>query len=196
MATVLSALRTKHRDSGDPFSLQSLRASLSELSGPSALTAGVLKVREAQLAGEPVAWVSRPDSIFYPPDVEASGVDLKAVAVVRVPAVELPRAGEMLVRHGGFGLVVIDLPARHRVQTPLLSRMLGLAQKHDAAVLFLTEASEHDSSLDSLISMRAWAAAPGSAPGEFTLTVRALKDKRHAPTWSTNEVCRGPVGLR
>ena len=196
MSTLLTSLRTKIRAPGEPFSMQSLSGTLSELSGPAVLTAAMLKVREAQRAAEPVAWVSHPDSIFYAPDVEESGIDLEAIAVICVPGADAPRAGEMLVRNGGFGLVVIDLQARANIQTPLLSRMLGLAQKHEVAVLFLTQRGEHDGSLDSLIAMRAWATAPRTAPGEFTLTVKALKDKRHAPNWSTNEVCRGPAGLR
>lgn len=196
MSTVLSSLRTKLRPTGAPFSLQAMTGALSELSGPAVLTAAMLKVREAQLAREPVAWVSRPDSIFYAPDAEASGVDLLALTVVRVPGEAAVRAGEMLVRHGGFGLVVIDLEACQRVATPLLSRLLGLAQKHDAAVLFLTPRGEHDGSIDPLISMRAWASAPKTAPGAFTLSVRALKDKRHAPDWIASEVCHGPAGLR
>lgn len=196
MSTLLTSLRTKIRAPGEPYSLQSLSGSLSELSGPASLTAAMLKVREAQRAAEPVAWVSRPDSIFYAPDVEESGIDLEAIAVICVKSKDAPRAGEMLVRNGGFGLVVIDLEAKLTIQTPLLSRMLGLAQKHEVAVLFLTQRGEHEGSLDSLISMRAWATAPRTAAGEFTLSVKALKDKRHAPNWTANEVCRGPAGLR
>lgn len=173
-----------------------MAGALCELSGPAVLSAAVGKVLEAQIEGEPVAWVARPGSLFYPPDLEQSGVDLGALAVVRAPADGAVRAAELLVRSGGFGLVVVDLEAGVKVATPLLSRLLGLAQKHQSAVLFLTAKSESEGSLDSLVSMRAYASARRQEKGRFALTVRALKDKRRSPTWVNEEERCGPVGLR
>lgn len=180
----------------DGFVFASLQGLVSELSGPAALSATLLTLREAQRAGDTVAWLPRADSLFYPPDAEASGVDLSAVTMVRVPQADVPRAGELLVRLGGFGLVVIELVAGQRVPTPLLSRLLGLAQKHDAAVLFLTQSERDAPSIDPLVGMRAWASAERVGEGSFVLSVRALKDKRRAPGWERREVCRGPAGLR
>ena len=180
----------------DPFTFGSLQSSLCEVSGPAMMTAAIHTLSEAQRKGEPVAWVARPDSIFFPPDAEQSGVDLEAVVVVRVPAEAQVRAAELLVRSGGFGLVVVDLPEAQRVPTPLLSRLLGLAQKHEAAVVFLTPKKADEGSIDSLISMRAWACSEREEKGRFLLTVRAIKDKRRSPTWTVSEVCRGPTGLR
>lgn len=180
----------------DEFVFASLQGLVSELSGPAALSATVLTLREAQRAGDTVAWLPRADSIFYPPDAEASGVDLSAITVVRVPQGEVPRAGELLVRLGGFGLIVIELCAGQRVPTPLLSRLLGLAQKHEAAVLFLTQSERDAPSIDPLVGMRAWASAERVGEGRFVLSIRALKDKRRAPGWERREVCRGPAGLR
>ena len=194
--TALNMLAHVARPVADPFTFASLAGALCELSGPAVVTAAVSKMREAQLRGEPVAWVARPDSMFFPPDVQQAGVDLQALVVVRVPGEASARAAELLVRSGGFGLIVIDLEARQRVPTPLLSRLLGLAQKHEVAVLFMSQSAEDAGSIDSLISMRAHAATRRQSKGRFVLTVRAIKDKRRSPTWVVNEEHRGPSGLR
>src|SRR5262249_56189918 len=81
-----------------------------------------------------------------------TGVDLDALAVVRVPApADILRAADMLARAGAFGLLVLDVGAAD-VPMAAQSRLLGLAQKHDAAVLFLTKKT--GASLGSLISLR------------------------------------------
>ncbi|MFT5315749.1 MAG: hypothetical protein ACI9UK_001582, partial [Candidatus Krumholzibacteriia bacterium] len=56
------------------------------------LSAAMAVVLDAQLAGEPVAWVSAVAATFYPPDVAACGVDLEALIVVRA-AGDLRAAG-------------------------------------------------------------------------------------------------------
>ncbi len=194
-----SVLQLVPRSDQPSFSLASLSGVLSELSAgksPAVLTAAIRLVAEAQAQREPVAWVCGPDTIFYGPDVYAAGVDLDAVAVVQVPSVAAPRAAELLLRSGGFGLIVIDAGPSPRFPVPMLSRMLGLAQKHGAAVIFLTEKPESAPSIDSLISMRAEVNQTRLGAGRFSCSVRAIKDKRRSPTWNVEEVCRGPVGVR
>src|ERR1051325_6532008 len=102
----LDDLRARHGSHAeDAWGLCALRGRLVELSarGASAtLTTAIELVTEAQTEGEPVAWISRSDSgsgSFYPPDVAASGVDLAALVVIRVPgrvpgATEAARAAE------------------------------------------------------------------------------------------------------
>lgn len=97
------------------------------------------------------------------------------------------------MRSGGFGLVVLDL-AGHRGDTrlppPLQSRLGGLAQKHDAALVVLTEKLTERASLGALVSLRAEARREGR-----TCVVRALKDKRRGPSEAQSEICRLPDGL-
>lgn len=50
-----------------------------------ALTLAISLVWQAQRAGEPTAWIMGEAGGFYPPDAAANGVDLAALAVVRVP---------------------------------------------------------------------------------------------------------------
>ncbi|MCI0650824.1 MAG: DNA recombination/repair protein RecA [Planctomycetes bacterium] len=215
------------------FCLAELAGRLVELAGEgasAALTLAMRLVREAQEQGEPVAWVTSDESSFYPPDAAESGVDLAALAVVRIRAAApagipsaasaapaaAPRffgasrttataaaaarnaslAAERLLRSGAFGLVVLDLGGDADLALSIQSRLAGLAQRHHAALVCLTEKSEGASSLGSLVSLRAQAVRQWLSRDRFRCELRVLKDKRRGPTWSHVEVCRGPFGLR
>jgi recombination protein RecA len=190
-------IRLPERSAAPRFALTELSGRLVELSG-SSLTAIVRLVREAQLGAEPVAWVSDEKSSFFPPDVAASGVDLDALVVVRVAADHRARAADLLARSGAFGLIVVDCDSDGRVPMPLLSRLLGLAQKHGIAIVFLSGRSESRqvSELGSLVSLRAQVSIERTAAGRFKSRLQVLKDKRCAPGWIDEEVCSGPPGLR
>lgn len=187
---------------------------LVELSGSGAsavLTAATKLILDAQRMLEPVAWVGTDESSFFPPDVAQSGVDLSALVVVRIPTANAKRpiasmlavAAERLLRSGAFGLVLIDLggaadPLRREpaLNQSLQSRLLGLAQRHQAAVLFMTEKAEESATLGSLISLRAHVARTWLGRERFLCELRVRKDKRRGPIWSEREECRGPLGLR
>lgn len=185
---------------------------LVELSGMGAsavLTAATGLMLDAQRMQEPVAWVGTDESSFFPPDVAQSGVDLAALVVVRIPTLMptdskrsipsmLAVAAERLLRSGAFGLVLIDLSSRKEaaISQPLQSRLLGLAQRHQAAVLFMTEKAEESVSLGSLISLRAHVGRTWLGRERFLCELRVRKDKRRGPIWSEREECRGPLGLR
>lgn len=188
-----------------------LRGRLVELSGSGAsavLSVSVALVRQAQLAHEPAAWITFAAASFYPPDVAASGVDLAALAVVRVHEVnEAARAAEQLLRSGAFGLVVIDLSAparalgpgapgaeRRPLATAALGRFVALAQQHHSAVVCLTEKKREHESLGSLVSLRVEAVRERQGT-ELFISVRALKDKRHGPTWHERWPAHPPDGL-
>ncbi|HJL04727.1 MAG TPA: hypothetical protein RMH85_14490 [Polyangiaceae bacterium LLY-WYZ-15_(1-7)] len=123
---------------------------LPEAAGLAARTSlAVAEVVRVQREGEPVAWVQPERSgSFYAPDAAEAGVDLDELVLVRVPdrATELARAAELLLRSGGFGLVVVDLEdldARSgRMPARALSRLHALAREHDARVLLLTAPAE------------------------------------------------------
>jgi recombination protein RecA len=182
------------------WSCEQLSGRLAEISswGSSApLTLAFTMVHEAQLRGEPAAWISRRDSSFFPPDVAASGIDLDALPVVRVPdAATGARAADKLLRSGAFALIVLDIGDDDRIPIPLQSRLLGLARKHDAAVLFLTEKQADKPSVGSLVSLRAQASRRQTSEGRFTCDLEVVKDKRRGPGWSHSEIRHGPAGLR
>jgi recombination protein RecA len=186
----------------EPWGLRALVGRLVELSGggPQAvLTCALRLVVEAQGEGEPAAWVTGRGASFFPPDALDLGVDLDALPVIRVADEAVARAAEVLLRSGAFGLSVLDLSAlgaRVAVPPPLQSRLLGLAQKHDAAILCLTDKPRDAPSLGSLVSLRAEATRARHPEGGFRCTLTVIKDKRRAPDWSREERLRGPAGLR
>src|SRR6185503_3442177 len=77
---------------------------ISSSTASAALTITFALVREAQERGEPVGWVTSAESFFYPPDAARCGTDLAALVVVRLAERQsISRAGEKLLRSGGFG---------------------------------------------------------------------------------------------
>jgi recombination protein RecA len=170
------------------------RGRLTELSGNRAQATLALVFRlilEAQQRAEPVVWIRRVDSVFYPPDVAKAGVDLAALPVVSVPETKLAaRAADHLLRSGGFGIVLLDVGRAGRIPTAHQARLTGLAKKHDAALLCLTEKDDRQPSLGSLVSKRG-----ERSEDRFRCEVQVLKDKRHGPGWRYSEVFHGPDGL-
>jgi recombination protein RecA len=186
------------------------------------LTVAFGLVREAQSNEEPVAWVTLRQSTFFPPDVADSGVDLGRLAVVRVDGpLAAFKATVELTRSGGFGLVVLDLgpeaiqeraartapqmrmgmdarTSRRRsgrnLSVPFVTKLVGLTQKTQTAVVVLTEKTRETSSLSSLVSLRAEARRDPDRPCEVSIDV--IKDKRRGPGRSYREVFHAPAGLR
>jgi recombination protein RecA len=206
---IVAATKPRRRDAdapqAPPWTRPNLAGRLVELSGAAAsatLTFAVALVLDAQRRGDVAAWVTSRASTFFPPDVAASGVDLAALPVVRVPAQEfVVRAGERLVRCGAFDLVVLDLAgvvdAREaRVPLPLLTRLSGLAEKHETAVVFVVEKTRNAPSLGSVVSLRVEARRERVGEGEFRCELAALRDKRRPAGWTHVEARRGPPGLR
>ena len=152
-------------------------------------------VREAQQRGEPVGWVTSMTSCFYPPDAAQIGTDLAALVVIRIPAAErIARAGEKLLRSGGFGLLVFDLGTTD-IPMPLQSRLTGLAHHHQTALVCLTEKQRKAFSLGSLVSLRVHAEKKRALENRFACMLNVLKDKRRGPTWNHEELGFGPAGL-
>ncbi|HEY3808205.1 MAG TPA: recombinase A [Kofleriaceae bacterium] len=189
----LDAYEPASARAGDAWGLGAVRGRLVELSARGAtatLTAATELVVEAQLQGEPVAWLAPPTGTFYPPDVAASGVDLAALVVVRAAdATIAARSCERLLRSGAFGLVVLEL-GTGALSTAVQGRLITLAQTHDAAIVCLTEKSAETASLGSLISLRAEATRYKNE-----ITLRVIKDKRRGPGALRTVKCRGPAGL-
>ena len=181
------------------WDLQEIAGRLTELSGlggSACLTLATSMVLDAQRQAETVAWITSNNSSFFPLDVAAGGVDLEALAVVRVPdAPAVARAADRLARSGAFGLLVLDLGANPRVSAALQARLRSLARKHDTAILCLTEKRASTSSLGSLVSMRGEARIRRLSDDRFACELRVIKDKHRGPGWTHREICRGPDGM-
>ena len=182
------------------WSLPALAGRLAELSAePSGapLTFAVRLVLDAQRRGEPAAWVAPRSRAFFPPDVAAAGIDLAALPVVWAGhALEGARAADLLIRSGGFGLVVLDLGPGTELPLHAVTRLSGLALRHAAAVVVLTEKKEERPSLGSLVTLRVHSPRVVREGDRYRCTLHVLKDKRGHRLGEVSEVCRGPDGLR
>jgi recombination protein RecA len=161
-----------------------------------ALTLATTLVWQAQGAGEPVAWIMEAQSGFYPPDAAANGVDLAALAVVRIPGNDAARAAGRLARSGAFGLIVLDLGPRGRVPPALQGSLVQQAQRHGTAILCLTEKPLRAPSLGTLVALRGQARRQRRGPDRFACALDICKDKRRGPGWTHEEEAHGPPGLR
>jgi recombination protein RecA len=181
-----------------PWTLAEVAGRFVEISGGAAsasLTLTFTLVREAQELGEPVAWVTLAERSFYPPDAARGGTDLAALVVVRLARADsIARAGEKLLRSGGFGVIVLDLGTAD-IPMPLQTRLTGLAHHHHTALICLTEKNHGAFSLGSLVSLRAHAEKKRLDRNCFACALRVLKDKRRGPTWNYEELYTGPAGL-
>lgn len=161
---------------------EELRGRLVELSAPEGgplLSPAFELVGQAQSQHQPCAWVTHPLASFYPPDAATAGIDLQNLAVV-FASEPFPgaQASLRLLAGGGFGLVVLDLVSFSRgcefLPMKYLSRLTGLARKHHALALVLTQKGAERSSLGSLVSLRVEARSCGGKEVELVV----LKDKR------------------
>lgn len=185
---------------GLPWGLENLSGRLVEVCavGPSSrlsLVTGLLW--QAQERSEPVGWVGPCASACYPPDLAAVGLSLESLVTIRLHEPRaIARAAEHLARSGAFALIAMDLPAGASIPAPMLSRLSGLAQKHDTALIFLSEKSPGDPSLSSLVSLRLQSGKRRVSDGRFACSFEAIKDKRRGPGWAHEGVHHGPAGLR
>ena len=184
---------------GEPWSLEALAGRFVEISGGSAtaaLTVVAGLIVQAQERGDLAAWIGGGHSIFFPPDFAASGIDLAALPVVHADNVtQMARAADTLLRSGAFSLVVLDLEGRVEMPMAMQTRLVGLAKQHHTVLIGITRSLRRTAQRGSLVSLRVETERVRTAPGCFTCTWRALKDKRQAPGWSHREICHGPDGV-
>ena len=169
---------------------------LSSILGAALLTAAFRLVLDAQLEGEPVAWITVTPDTFFAPDVAENGVDLKALVLILAPdAKAAARAADRLLRSGAFGLIVMDLDSNPTLPIPLQARLVQQARAHHTALLCLTSKARESPSLGSMVSLRGQTSCRRLAVDRFQYNIEILKDRRHGPGWRHTEICRGPDGL-
>ncbi len=158
------------------------------------LTLAVQFVLDAQRSGEACAWVQPEGAGLFPPDLADAGVRLDALVVVHVPrdAGAVARAGELLVRSGGFGLAVLDLTGGAPRGESWVVRLGGLARHHSARIVLLTAQPAEAPSAGALVALRV-EPARRREPGRYVLTPSVLRDRcdlarrvegtLHLPPW-------------
>lgn len=220
-AAVTARQRPGHEQAPAPagWSFAGLAGRFVELSAgwnSAALTLATSLVWQAQRAGEPTAWIMGEGGGFFPPDAAANGVDLAALAVIRVPynparipendAARAPdmweysnnaaKAAGRLARSGAFGLIVLDLGARACIAPALQGSLVQQAQRHGTAIVCLTEKPPRSDSLGALVALRGQARRQRRGEHSFACVLEAVKDKRRGPGWMHEEEAHGPPGLR
>lgn len=177
-------------------------------------TAAVACLVHAQARGETAAWVQPEGGSLYPPDLAQSGVDLDALVVIHVPSGAGPharfKAAEILLRSGGFGMVVLDLTSssatldartQDRMRTARgqglgdaawQSRLFALAREHGSWLLLLTPANAQ---LGSLVALRIEPRRTRDGHGRFAIEHVVHKDKTGLCASLAPDACRGPAGL-
>ncbi|MBN1655371.1 MAG: hypothetical protein JXA30_16515 [Deltaproteobacteria bacterium] len=186
---------------------------LVELSGQgdsARFTTAVSIVVQAQREGETAAWVQLRGGSLFPPDLDESGVDLDSLVVVHIAPqaglYAIARAAELLLRSGGFGLVVLDFsgPITRGVenfcssvwgQTAWQGRLLALAHEHQSRVVCLTDTPLGSASLGPLIGLRIESRRVREAHGSFSLDHLILKNKVGLRLQPAPEHRRAPWGL-
>lgn len=192
---------------------------LVELGGRACTSTAVAILAHAQREGETAAWIQPARGDLYPPDLAEAGVDLDALVVIHVPregasaaTVGGPhgqcRAAELLLRSGGFGLVVLDfVHGEPSGSTAWQGRLLGLARQHDARLLILRDVGPEQPSLGPLIGLRVDTRVEPREPsddppgfvartGHFAIVHEVVKNKSGGPLTPTPDLRRGPWGLR
>lgn len=187
---------------GLPLSVQLPRGRLIEFVDGHTLapiTSAVACLRYAQQQGETAAWIQpRPGSLF-PPDLADSGIDLQALVIVHVPqhsgAYGLCKAADLLLRSGGFGMVILDLiQGAPTHDSAWQGRLLSLAREHESWLILLSPARP-TGSLGPLVSLCIETHRTRVEHGLFSLTPQVRKDKSALLSPLMTEQRRGPWGL-
>ena len=167
-------------------------------SGRTTMAAAI--ARRAQAEGETVAWVMHDTGGAYAPNLATAKLDLEALALVRVPRREGPkalvRAAEILLRSGGLGLVVLDFVDGAPGGPPAAwqGRLLGLAREHCARIVLLSSSDDSADSLGPLVTVRLAPRRARVADG-FLIGLSPLKVKNGRLDRVAPSLHRAPAGL-
>jgi recombination protein RecA len=165
-------------------------------------TVAATLVQRAQRRKEPTAWVQWQGGSLYPPDLHAQGILLEALLVVHVGDAYKThprlRAAELLLRSGGFGLVVVDLTAGQVPQgLAWQHRLQHWAREHHSAVVLMTSTTQDAApSLGALISLQLVPERTLGADGLFEQQCGIGKNKMGGAMQPWRWQASGPPGLR
>ena len=110
-----------------------------------------------------------------------------------------PRAAELLLRSGAFGLVVIDhahtVAPRPRVTEAWLGRIAALARLHESRVLVLAAPPVTAPALGTLVSVRIETVREHAHEDEIALTYEAVRYKSHLSPPRGRVAHRAPRGF-
>lgn len=171
-----------------------LKGRLAHFRGIGTTTLASILVSRMHADQLPVAWISATTDTVYPPDLADNGVDLDSlIFVMEQDSHRAARAAEHLLRSSSFSLLILDLEEGADIPDALQGRLLRLARKTDAAVVFLTHAKS--SLRGSMISLRGDVARVPLIGGGYRLRIHITRDKHGGPGVRSGEVCYAPPGM-
>ena len=186
----------------DPVNASPWAQKIIEISGTAAqarVTYAAYLVRQAQAQGEIVAWIQPREGALFPPDLHDAGIDLRALVVIHVPPQAgthgIPRAAEILLQSGAYGLVVLDLLAAVPTsEAAWQGRLLSQARLHHSGVIILTHKTADMASLGALCTSRI-EPHRRHLTNHFYLDPHVLKHKASGAWPDDRLACRGPWGM-
>jgi len=190
--TVASALQEEQSAAPPGWNLAALAGRFVEVTGQgstAALTLCAGLVLEAQQRSAHAAWITGPGSVAYPPDLAASGIDLRALPFVQAQDLrQAARAADTLLRSKAFALILLDLGDSLRMPLSMQTRLSGLAQQCNTTLLAITR---YAAANGSLVSLRAQTAKERVHQNRFLCTLETTKDKRSPAGWQQQEIHEG-----
>jgi len=185
---------------GEPWSWRALRGRIAHTWGQATSARATIAaplMLHAQHHGALVAWVTSTRAIPYAPDLEAMGLDLDAIILVRLRSDEDALiAAERLMRSGAIGVMVVEV-AQCSARTwgrrqPRIRRLQGLAEHHGACVII---GARRRIALGPLVAVEARVTRARTTAG-VCLELEFIKDKRAARAARlVQEVVDDPLGL-
>ena len=173
-----SELTPAPRPQEAPWTYQGLLGRLALFTGTGRVSAAVQLIAQAQQHKEPCAWIVEKGFEPFAPDLQASGVALDSLMLIRLKEhPQLARAADLLARTGGVGLVIID--SRSLPSKGALKRLANHAQRHHMSAVILSDQA-HTAHAFSLVAR----AAPNEHKAQH---IRALKDRLNPALWNHSE---------
>lgn len=181
------------------WSLDALSGSMIEISGDGASARTTIAAKltlEAQERRELVAWIVRPQTCFFPPDMAAAGIDLEALIVICLePLAARLKAVEYLLRSKAFGLIVVSMEDKASIPSRAQLRFASCTNASGTVLLFLTAKPSLTGSLGFAISTHGHVARTREQAGAFRCALTIEKDKRRGSGWTHEQPCFSQDGL-
>jgi recombination protein RecA len=132
---------------------------------------------------------------LFPPDLAAAGVALDALVVVHTPregaGAAVARAAELLLRAGGFGLVVLDLTQGTPRGEAWITRLGALTRREGTRAVLLTTKPNDAPSAGALVAVRVDVRARIES-GRYVIDPTVLRDRCHLASRVGPEPCLLP----
>ena len=192
---VISGRSLQHRQirsAGDSWTLEALAGRIVELDGGLTMAAELLHA--AQVKGEPAVWIGDREDMVFPPDLDACGIDLAALPVIRATsAAQAWKATDTLLRSGAFSLLILS-PAAHWNMTETVQTLLHRHTREQSSVLLLLRRAAGIRP-PARHALRAQSRIHQEGFDTFHLHLHVTPGASQASVWSQTHTCRGPEGL-